>query len=255
MLEWRKIGKERGNVARIDFDNIIGKKYNMLTVLEYCYTRRIDKTHKAVYYKCKCDCGNEIVINIYKLTNNSTKSCGCLHRKMTHIAVHKVNKYEFKDDYVIGYTTNTNKPFYVDIEDYDKIADMCWAENDQGYIISNSLNRKSAVRLHRFILGLDKSDKRIIDHRNNKRYDNRKENLRFSDKQTNGINRPANKNNKLGYKGIFLNKNGTRYCARIMVNHKNIHLGTFDTLEEAIRARKDAEIKYFGEFAYDETLQ
>lgn len=236
----------------MDLNNFIGKKYNMLTILSYSHTRIIDKKHKAIYYKCKCDCGNEVIVNIYQLTNNHTKSCGCLHKIKTRKAKHKINKYEFKENYVIGYTSNTHKPFYIDIEDYDKISDMCWSENDQGYIISHSSDRKRAVRLHRFIFNLDDSDKRIIDHKNNKRYDNRKENLRFADKQTNGINRPANKNNKLGYKGISLNKNKTRYCARIMVNYKTIHLGTFDTLEEAIQVRHNAEIKYFGEFAYNE---
>lgn len=237
---------------KINYNDVIGKKYNKLTVIAYSHTRIIDKRHKAIYYKCRCDCGNEIIVNIYHLTNNHTQSCGCLHKTKVRRAVHKINDYDFTNDYIIGYTANTHKPFYIDAEDYDKISDMCWSENDQGYIISYSANRKKAVRLHRFILGLNDSDKRIIDHKNNKRYDNRKENLRFADKQTNGINRPANKNNKLGYKGISLNKNKTKYCARIMVNYKTIYLGTFNTLEEAIKARQEAEIKYFGEFAYNE---
>lgn len=166
----------------------------------------------------------------------------------------KTNKYEFNNEYIIGYASNTNNPFFIDKDDYEKIKNMCWSENDQGYIISYSLDRKRAIRLHRFVLNLDSNDKTIVDHINNKRNDNRKSNLRFADKQTNGINRPANKNNVLGYKGVSLNRNKTKYYASIMVNYKHIHLGTFDTLDEAIKARKKAEIKYFGEFAYDEDL-
>lgn len=33
-----------------------------------------------------------------------------------------------------------------------------------------------------------------------------------------------------------------------MHNHKHIHLGRFDTIEEAIEARKQAEITYYGEY-------
>jgi hypothetical protein len=34
-----------------------------------------------------------------------------------------------------------------------------------------------------------------------------------------------------------------------MYKKKHIHLGYFETVEEALKARKEAEKKYFGEFA------
>lgn len=39
-------------------------------------------------------------------------------------------------------------------------------------------------------------------------------------------------------------KSGTRYKANISVEGKNKHLGTFDTLEEAVAAREEAEEQY-----------
>ena len=36
----------------------------------------------------------------------------------------------------------------------------------------------------------------------------------------------------------------------IYINNKRIHLGSFDTEKEALKARRKAEKKYFGEFAY-----
>lgn len=39
-------------------------------------------------------------------------------------------------------------------------------------------------------------------------------------------------------------KSGTRFKANISVDGKNKHLGTFDTLEEAVAARKEAEELY-----------
>ncbi len=51
------------------------------------------------------------------------------------------------------------------------------------------------------------------------------------------------RNNTTGINGIS-NANG-KYRVRIQVNKKPIHLGYFDTLDKAIKARKEAEEKYF----------
>ena len=48
--------------------------------------------------------------------------------------------------------------------------------------------------------------------------------------------------NGLGFKGI--RKKYNSYQARITVNYKEIYLGNFKTLDEAIRARKKAEAEY-----------
>ena len=41
-----------------------------------------------------------------------------------------------------------------------------------------------------------------------------------------------------------------RWVAQIVVNGKNKFLGNHKTKEDAIKAREEAEIKYFGEFRY-----
>lgn len=56
--------------------------------------------------------------------------------------------------------------------------------------------------------------------------------------------RKARKDNKTGVKGVSLISNG-KYIARIVVNYKEIHLGTFETLEEAKQARINAEKRFF----------
>lgn len=50
-----------------------------------------------------------------------------------------------------------------------------------------------------------------------------------------------------GYVGVILIKATGRYTARININYKAICLGTFDNIEDALKARINAEIKYFGE--------
>ncbi len=52
-------------------DNMIGCKFGRLTVIE-----RVSKNGRG-YYKCKCECGNEITTRADQLKNGRTKSCGC----------------------------------------------------------------------------------------------------------------------------------------------------------------------------------
>ena len=40
-----------------------------------------------------------------------------------------------------------------------------------------------------------------------------------------------------------------------MFDYKAINLGYFDTFEEAVKERKEAEEKYFGEYSYDNSMR
>ncbi|WP_050069740.1 homing endonuclease associated repeat-containing protein [Anaerosalibacter massiliensis] len=58
-------------------------------------------------------------------------------------------------------------------------------------------------------------------------------------------NRKSPVNSKTGVKGVRINKNGT-YSVRIVDKGKEYHLGTYDTLAEAKKARLEGEKKYWG---------
>lgn len=84
-----------------------------------------------------------------------------------------------------------------------------------------------------------------IDHINRNRLDNRISNLRIATRTQN------RQNNR--YAGVFLNKKYFR--ARIAVDGVEIHLGCFRTFDEARAARREAELKYFGEFARQDSSE
>lgn len=63
-------------------------------------------------------------------------------------------------------------------------------------------------------------------------------------------NSKLSKNNTTGIVGVGLSPTG-KFIAKITVNRQRINLGHFDTIEQAIEARRQGEIKYFGEFAHD----
>ncbi|MCW6660000.1 AP2 domain-containing protein [Aerococcaceae bacterium NML191292] len=60
----------------------------------------------------------------------------------------------------------------------------------------------------------------------------------------NSLNQKISKNNTSGVKGVYLMPNG-KYRASISFKRKRIHLGVFDTIEEAKTARLKGEEKYF----------
>lgn len=54
-----------------------------------------------------------------------------------------------------------------------------------------------------------------------------------------------NANNTSGYKGVCWDKSKNKWISQIQVNKKNIRLGYFTNIEDAIKARKEAEEKYW----------
>lgn len=63
------------NIAKLN--ELIGQKFNKLTVLKACYEKRNNDKRARTYVTCQCECGN---IKDYYLNNikyGTTKSCGC----------------------------------------------------------------------------------------------------------------------------------------------------------------------------------
>jgi len=84
-----------------------------------------------------------------------------------------------------------------------------------------------------------------IDHIDGNGNNNSISNLRVVDTLENAKNQKIAKNNKHGTIGIYKNNGrGKDWKASITVNGKFTHLGYFDTKEEAIAAREEAEVKY-----------
>lgn len=61
-----------------------------------------------------------------------------------------------------------------------------------------------------------------------------------------GLPHALNKNSTTGHKGVSYQKKLGTYRAYITINRKQIYLGSFSTIEEAVKARKAAEEKYFA---------
>lgn len=86
------------------------------------------------------------------------------------------------------------------------------------------------------------SEPNQIDHINGIRIDNRIDNLRSVTGHENAQNRRSRLDNRSGVTGVSLNSN--KWMARISYRNKNIQLGSFYLFENAVTARRQAEIKY-----------
>jgi len=62
--------------AKICEDNLIGKKFNDLTVVGFSHKR-----HNHNFWLCDCICGKQTSVSTSSLTFNDIKSCGCRQRK------------------------------------------------------------------------------------------------------------------------------------------------------------------------------
>ncbi len=87
-----------------------------------------------------------------------------------------------------------------------------------------------------------------IDHINRDPLDNRFANLRPATSLQNSWNseRPLG---SVGVKGVTQVTKSDRYFSRIRIGKTRVHLGCFDTVEEAKAAYDAAVVKYHGEFA------
>lgn len=139
----------------------------------------------------------------------------------------------------------------VDDEDFEYLNQWKWCYAKTGYAVRSqsrkeySINSKrKSIFIHRVVNKTP--DGWPTDHINHNRLDNRKGNLRTVTTSQNVINKSGlQTNNNSGHTGVSFVKSKKRWLAQLTVRKRRIHVGSFKLLDEAIKARKVAENKYF----------
>ena len=67
----------RERVSQARYQNLIGKVFGRLTVLE-----DVGRRHGGVLWRCHCNCGNIVDIRAGDLLSGGTKSCGCYRNEL-----------------------------------------------------------------------------------------------------------------------------------------------------------------------------
>jgi hypothetical protein len=149
------------------------------------------------------------------------------------------NLFEIKDGLVYCYTEEGNLLFFTDDA---RVIEHSWGKQANGYS-STQINGKQ-IPVHRFIS--NPKDNELVDHINRNKKDNRSCNLRNTSKSVNAFNCDIRRNNTSGRTGVRLRKDTHRWTAEIKKDRKKITLGCFETYEQAVEAREEAEKKYYG---------
>lgn len=175
------------------------------------------------------------------------------------------NQYKINENTAILYLRDQKHNIVgealIDTEDLQKLIDLdlSWyrslsSASKEYYVYAtkylgliNGKPKYKKLQLHRILMGQD--DPNIfIDHMDANPYNNRKENLRLSDKPLNSKNRKSkNKNNTTGYRNVCFYKGF--YIVQLQINGKNTKLGSFRTPEEAGDFAQMKRHEIYGEYA------
>lgn len=163
----------------------------------------------------------------------------------TQRTVYDSNEIIEYDDYaeLVLYDKHNNEVAraIIDLEYVDVVKQYKWHLNT-GYVHNSKVGL-----LHRLIMNPDED--MVVDHINHNRLDNRISNLRICTSLQNNMNSGKRCDNISGITGVTWYKDSNKWVAYIRVNGKRKNLGYYKTLEEAKKARRQAEIDYYGEFS------
>ena len=195
--------------VRVD---LTGKKFNMLTVIQELGGNKV---------LCRCDCGNEKVINKDNVKSGKVMSCGCMLRKKGRqrldlqkntvgqrfgnlVVLEELGSGRVLCQCDCGKSKNINKGHLLngDITSCGCLLKSCPAKAKEGYLVNNTY---------------------IATIRSGK----------------------PSKRSSTGIKGVYWSKSKNKWRAGIRCQGVNYELGYFDNLNEAAEARRKAEEKYF----------
>lgn len=211
----------------------VGQRYGRLVVIERAENYISKKGAVIVVWKCKCDCGNEVLVHSTALISGTTKSCGCLRKEFRK----KSNEIKIKNG--ILYVKVKDQYFMVDESDFEIINKYSWHIGNHGYPSRNS----DCKTLHSILMNTHKG--MCVDHINHNKLDNRRSNLRVVTQSENMKNMKLKKTNT-GEFFITQNNKTKYYC--VYIDGK--YIGGSKNLNEAILIR-DNKLKESEAYKYN----
>ena len=251
-VKWINIYLDYVGLSEIRFNrgkgkDISGMEFGYLTAIE-----PTDKRHrKDVVWLCRCRCGTMLEMPATRLILNNTLSCGCIQKEK----IKRANKYfggtslekSLKDPVTstrsmsgyVGVTRKrdkwqayiTYKREHISLGVYEKLEDAVKARARGKEAVM-----ADATELLKIYEAIHENDEALPSKSTLPKNDLPYEPRVINNQPTTAARRVDNKS---GYTGVSFRKN--KWEARICYNKLRYFLGRFDTQDEAIKARQDAE--------------
>lgn len=222
-----EIGLKRiGRKPRFTTDELIGRIFGNLKVISEAepFTRG-----KSNYYKCSCQCGETKDIAIQSLLSGKSESCGrgfCNHNSKHGLSYTK--EYEL----------------------YQSIKGRCYTPKATGYEYYGAIRINMCDRwlgddgFVNFFGDMGKIPSGMSIDRIDPTKGYSPDNCRWANQSLQSYNTRKKVTNTSGRTGVGFYDN--RWVATITKGGKQISLGSYHNFEEAVHAREQAELKYFG---------
>lgn len=155
------------------------------------------------------------------------------------------NEIKILEDYAVIILYNSkSEPIsetMIDIEDIELVKNYKWCVDKNGYV----KNSKQEY-LHRVLM---QENTLHVDHIDGNTLNNQKSNLRVCSNADNLKHRvKLPKNNTSGILGVRFRQDRKKWYAEIQYDGVKINLGSYTDKNDAIKARLEAELKYFGKY-------
>lgn len=148
---------------------------------------------------------------------------------------------------------NHIKSVLIDLKDIDIVSKYKWRyDRLHGYAIAKDENG-SHLSMHVLIANRDREDC-IVDHIDRDKLNNRRHNLRKTNKSVNGINSNLRKKNTSGVTGVSWSNFHKKWRSYINFEGNRIELGLYSEKIGAIKSRLFAEAKYYPDHPPQEHL-
>lgn len=178
---------------------------------------------------CQCDCGKQLLAEPYKIRNQVITSCGCLRieKKIRDITGQRFTRLVALE----RLNRKRGSSFLWRCQcDCGKIVEVSSNSLLSGNTRSCGCLRSDSIRRTNARLGCVADRMRLVDGTCVERIERSR----------------VQRNNSSGCTGV--QRRGNKWIAVITFKKKVNYLGIFETQEEAIQARKEAEKRIFGQF-------
>lgn len=222
-------------------ESLSTQKYGQLTVKGDAEVRFTSGGRKIRRISCLCDCGVDTVVDLGDLLSGGTTRCSrsCRLQDTPHQKLNNAS-LEYKREYKTWASMNARcyKETTVWFEYYGGIGvtvcDRWNPKKSPEYAFLNFLEdmgvRPEGMSLNR-INGAEVYSK---------------ETCEWATLSIQAYDQRIKSTNKSGKAGVFWHERDSRWLVSIGFKCKRIHLGSFVCIDDAISAREDAELKYYG---------